>query len=578
MGNYIYTFAVLLVLMVLTPAVCSAQQQREIARMTMPDSLSRTYLHSEATKRLTIDGDTAAAREIWLRIIEEDSTYAPALYNLHQLEEDRLKKLRYAHRAYVADTTNKWYVEGYASSLITMGKYSQAIPAYRRLMRLSPKDIEPYHALAILYSYNKMPYSAISILDSAELRTGYNPYLGEMKLHLLIETRQYDKAIAMGIKGIEEQPYNTKAHINLADAYEVAGRDSLSRATLDAALQLDSTNLETLGALSGYYERRGDTRRMLDYEERILASDEIPLGDKLRRIETFTSNRNFYAQNYIRIGSIIQRLAIAYPNNREVIDAYATHMVSVGNAPQAAEYLRRHLENEATTAQHYTSLMQLYNYIGNTDEMFDLLEVALDRFPEDISVISYAGFIATENKHYDVAIALFEDGFKVCSTDEQRSQILGFLGDIYHETGKDSKAFKAYRKALAYDSDNIAVLNNYAYFLSLLDKELELALEVAEKAIKLAPNNATYIDTYAWVLHRLGRNEEAKTAMSQALSLSAQRDASLLVHYGDILWALGEKFMADTYWKKAVQQGFDKDALEEHIAELKSESTKENKR
>jgi predicted negative regulator of RcsB-dependent stress response len=66
--------------------------------------------------------------------------------------------------------------------------------------------------------------------------------------------------------------------------------------------------------------------------------------------------------------------------------------------------------------------------------------------------------------------------------------------------------------------------------------------------------------------------------MSQALSLSAQRDASLLVHYGDILWALGEKFMADTYWKKAVQQGFDKDALEEHIAELKSESTKENKR
>jgi predicted negative regulator of RcsB-dependent stress response len=51
----------------------------------------------------------------------------------------------------------------------------------------------------------------------------------------------------------------------------------------------------------------------------------------------------------------------------------------------------------------------------------------------------------------------------------------------------------------------------------------------------------------------------------------------LLVHYGDILWALGEKFMADTYWKKAVQQGFDKDALEEHIAELKGESTKENK-
>jgi Tfp pilus assembly protein PilF len=74
------------------------------------------------------------------------------------------------------------------------------------------------------------------------------------------------------------------------------------------------------------------------------------------------------------------------------------------------------------------------------------------------------------------------------------------------------------------------------------------------------------------VLHRLGRNEEAKSVMSQALSLSAQRDASLLAHYGDILWTLGETFMADTYWKKAVSQGYDMEAMEEHIAEIKSKS------
>jgi hypothetical protein len=70
----------------------------------------------------------------------------------------------------------------------------------------------------------------------------------------------------------------------------------------------------------------------------------------------------------------------------------------------------------------------------------------------------------------------------------------------------------------------------------------------------------------------MGRNEEAKSVMSQALSLSAQRDASLLAHYGDILWALGEEFMADTYWKKAVSQGYDKEAMDEHIAEIKAKS------
>ena len=133
----------------------------------------------------------------------------------------------------------------------------------------------------------------------------------------------------------------------------------------------------------------------------------------------------------------------------------------------------------------------------------------------------------------------------------------GAIGDLYHEMGKDKRAFKAYGKALGYNPENVLVLNNYAYYLSLLDKDLEFALQMSEKAVNIESNNASYVDTYAWILHRLGRNEEAKKAMIQALSLSAQRQPSLLIHYGDILWALGEKFMADTYWKKAVDLGYD---------------------
>lgn len=572
--NYILAFVVLLASMVLTPAVCSAQRQRDLERQTLPDSLSRTYRHSEAIKRLSIDGDTTAAREIWQSIIAEDSTYAPALYYLHTLENDLVTSLDYSRRAYAADTTNKWYAKGYATSLISSRKYSQAIPAYRRLMRLSPNDIDAYHALAILYSFNKMPYSAISVLDSAELRIGYHPYLGEMKLRLLIDTRQYDKAIEVGIKGVEEQPYDTNARINLAEAYEVAGRDSLARATLDAAFLIDSTNLDILVALSAYYERRGDTRRMLDYEERLLADDRVSVADKLYRIESFTSNRNFYAQNYIRIGGIIQRLAIAHPNNREVIDCYAEHMIALGNIDQAAEYLRTHLDNEASLANHYIDLMQIYHYLERIEELLEVLEAATIRYPTDISIISFAGFLSMEYSSHEKAIEWFKTGLKVCTNDEERSELWGYIGDVYHDMGNDKRAFKAYRKALNYNPENVLVLNNYAYFLSLLDQDLERALIMSKKAVDLESNNASYVDTYAWILHCLGRNEEAKKIMMTALSLSAQRDASLLIHYGDILWALGEKFMADTYWKKAVEQGYDKHALEEHIAEVMAGATK----
>ena len=578
--NFIHTLVALLALMVLTPSVCSAQRERALERATMPDSLSRTYRHTEAVKRLTIDGDTARAKELWLDIIAEDSTYAPALYNLAQIEDGTPEALEYARKAFAADTTNKWYVRSYASNLIATHKYTQAIPMYRRMMRLAPNDVEAYHALAVLYSYSRMPYTAINILDSAEIRTGYNPYLGEMKLQLLLDTHQYDRAMEAGKRGVLEQPYDARAYINLAEAYERGGRDTLAHQTLEDALKIDSTNLEALTALSYYHERRGDSRRMLDYEERIILNSDMPLAEKLQRIELLTTDRAFYGKNYIKLGSIIQRLAIAYPNNRKVADCYANHMIALGGLEEALDYLARHLTDEGTTSQHYIDAMQLATFLDKEEMAKAWLGEALELYPTDLEIISYAGFYNLANDSYEEAISTFERGLAVCDNDADRSKMCGYIGDIYHEMGKDGKAFKYYRRALKYDGDNAMVLNNYAYFLSLLDKKLERALAMSTRALELEPSNATYVDTRAWVLHRMGRNEEAKSVMSQALSLSAQRDASLLAHYGDILWALGEEFMADTYWKKAVSQGYDKEAMDEHIAEIKakSEAKKSRKR
>jgi Tfp pilus assembly protein PilF len=168
------------------------------------------------------------------------------------------------------------------------------------------------------------------------------------------------------------------------------------------------------------------------------------------------------------------------------------------------------------------------------------------------------------------AITIMRKALKHAVSSEDISLCWGRIGDYYHELQNDAKAFKAYRSALDYNPENVEVLNNYAYYLSLRDEELQKALAMAQLAITLEEDNYNYIDTYAWVLHRLGRNDEAKRYMRQALSLCSQRDANLLMHYADILWALGEEFMANTYWQKAVAEGYDKEAMEAHIVQIKS--------
>ena len=43
----------------------------------LPDSLRRSYRHSDAVQRLAIHGDTISAQQIWRELLEDDDSYAP---------------------------------------------------------------------------------------------------------------------------------------------------------------------------------------------------------------------------------------------------------------------------------------------------------------------------------------------------------------------------------------------------------------------------------------------------------------------------------------------------------------------
>lgn len=553
------------VLMVVATAIVATAAMRT----TLPDSLSRSYRNMDAVKALTIQRDTAKARKIWKDIAREDSTYAPAFYYLSITERDREQSLKYAYSAFVADSTNKWFTQNYADRLVTSGRYTRAIPIFRRLMRLDPKNIQSYHALAIIYGISDMPYSAISILDSAELRLGYNYYLADIKQELLLSTHQYNRAIEEGERRVKEHPYDAVGFTKLANIYEVAGRDSLARVNLDRAFRLDTTNVETIIAIADYYSRKGNTIRMLDYEQHLFRSDNLDIESKLTRLEEYISNRSFYAANYHRIGGIIRQMAIDYPNNRGVIDVYSQHLIAGGYHAEALEYLRRHLEDEGVTEEDYLYVIQLEYYMEDKELAKAEILRGLELFPKSVALHTLYAHLLREDGDYGCAISLLESALESAEDDLTRSSVIGQIGDMYHEMGDDKRAFRYYKRALSLDENNALVLNNYAYFLSLLDKELEKALRMSTLAVELQPTNASYVDTKAWVLHRMGRNEEAKVVMRQALSLSSLMDASLLIHYGDILWALGEEFMAETYWQKAVERGYDKEIMEAHIKLIK---------
>ena len=561
-----------------------------------PDSLAPLYEYTDAIRLIYSERDTAAGRAALLRAIERDTAYAPALYLLGVDAEtnDPAAAAEYSRRAYEADTTNRWYTRQYARTLIIGAHYGEAVPVYEKLLRDEPSEPDNYRMLALLYQQQNKPYSALVILDSAEVRFGRLPGLSHIKRGLLLGTRQFDKALAEAEAIAADEPDDIMSHLALSELYAAAGRDSLALAALRRAGEIDSANIEVLMATSDYYNRRGDYRRYLATVGKIFRNDAMPVGDKLHQWERITSDRSFYGRYYLPISDLIRALVIKYPDNDEVLSAYAMHLLAGGEQESALEIYKQRIARHPDVKSNYEMVVDIESYVmKRPDSTAKYLADALRRFPDDFGLCMREGAANSLLKRYEESEMSFRRALKLADTDSLRSIVHGYIGDLYqtraagvvNPAGDEhfpglfkaidanpqaralmKRCFAEYRRALKFDAENAGVLNNYSYFLSEQGRDIERAVDMGRRAAELV-RNATYLDTYAWALHKAGRNAEAKRTMQQALSLDGTNSAELQMHYGDILASLGERFMAEIYWRRALENGYPADAVAERLGQ-----------
>lgn len=547
------------------------------------DSLRSVYLYTEGIKQQLIARDSVRARELFTEALRSDSTFAPAYYELaaNGLYDTPEEAVGLARSAYERDTTNKWYARLYGQTLIMAQRYDEALAVYRRLRALDSQDPDTYRILSILYEQGKDPYSAIAILDSAELRFGRIPVLSAMKRRLLVATHQMDKAVEEARAMVEAVPYEAEHHTTLAELYGLLGRDSLALVEFGEAMKIDSTDLATLLSLADYYGRRQDYRSQLATIKRIFASDQVPLEMKVRRFEQLTSDTRFYREYYLQLNDLATTLAIRYPHAPEVVALYAQHLIASGELEQALELYKLHLDDQPPVEDYYRSVIDIESYLQRPDSVDRYVERALRLFPDKVEFHLSKGNVLSYSKQYDAAVKAYKNSLRYADSDSLRSIIWGMIGDTWQQIArmpgerksvvrKAMKAcYAAYRRSLGYDKDNTLVLNNYAYFLAEENRDLEQALAMSGRVVELTDKNPTYLDTHAWVLFKLGRADEARKVMQQAVALDSRNSPELLLHYGDILSALGEKFLAELYWRKALEQGYDASEIERRIEQAK---------
>lgn len=103
----------------------------------------------------------------------------------------------------------------------------------------------------------------------------------------------------------------------------------------------------------------------------------------------------------------------------------------------------------------------------------------------------------------DAAIKTLKRGLPLTVSNTQlRADIFTELGNAYNDVKNYVESDKAFENSLQLNPDNPFTLNNYAYFLSVRNENLERAAEMSAASIKLVPDNASLEDTYAWILYK----------------------------------------------------------------------------
>lgn len=541
--------------------------------LTLSEAVEYT---TDGVKQLNLFDDPQSAKALFERAILSDSTYAPARYSLAQLlmYSTPDSALIHAKVAYLQDTLNPRYLAAYAQSEISNEGYEQAQDLFEKLIELQPRDINAYRVLALLYSQYQRGEDAVSLLDSAAVRVGYNPYLANLKRQILISSGQYERALEEANAIAEEMPYSIDGHLALAELYRSAKQDSMARESYKRAMEIDSMSLETLIAVADFnlnternYSNYFKTLRL------ILKSKDMALDGKLTLIKELMSDRDLYRRESIAIGALITTLVIEHPHDESVVEIQAQHLVSMGMIDEALAVFKNRLSDEPPVINYYRSVIDIERYKERIDSVEYYINAAILEFPEEDSFKYELAYQLSANKRYDEAIELYKERLEGAS-DTVRSSLWGTIGDLYHqiaiESQGDKRAFKrsikscyaAYDMALELYPENEMVLNNYAYFLCEYGGDLKRALEMSKLSVEIDGSNPTFIDTYAWLLYRLGRYEEAKVEMRRAVSLDTTQNGEIALHYGAILAALGESTMAAYYWDKALEWGVPSEVVE----------------
>lgn len=553
-----------------------------------------------------MDEDEASAYEYYKKAAAIDPSYSEALsaYGTQRLaaHSDTLQSRAEIARSMMLmrpfvdqypDEYNEGLYYGYIAARID--STDEAIRIFERIADKRPEMTSALIHLSESYIAKGDIDKALEALSRFETIEGHNPQITIKKISYHLSRRDTVGALAEATELVNSDRAQPAFRILKGNMFEMIGNPDSTFYYYSEAERLNPDYGAAKLALANYYREQGDSVKYDTKTYEALLSEDFDLSQKIGLLQDYLQMLLSDKQSTARGDHLFDVLRDQYPHEPQVLDLAARYSAAKQNFDEACEEISYAIDL-APSEESYRGQLMTYQMANDKpeDAMATYRAVKEHLTPSRNLTVLFAS-AAQMAKNYDTAISAYRDIARdiaptipldtvlspaLIPTSVQYddlirlSQVFTSIGDCFYAQKNLPEAFKSYDSALTLYPENALALNNYAYFLSENDGDLDRAAEMSLKSLEGEnSSNPTYLDTYAWILHKKGEDAEAVKYQESAIEESVKEDnehAELYDHYGDILMANDRRKDALEAYEKALSLEPDNDNIQQKIKSLKN--------
>lgn len=500
-----------------------------------------------------------------------DSTNANVLVELgtfYNVLQEKDKALTYLQKAVSHDPTNYYYNMMLAGLSKELGLKQNVVEIYSALHEHYPDKLDLMYELAAAFADNGELQKAIDMLDRLEKSTGITEAVTMSKFRYYSMLEQKEEAFGEIEQIIEKNPSNPAYLVLMGDLYLEDNQSEKAWDYYERAKKIDSSFPALILSRINYYEKQNRKSEAQEELVTAIAGSSMEVETKVQFLTRYLGILQQEKQNMAQANPLFESLFRQYPNYSRLRMIYGNVLMMQNDQKEALKQFRDYITAQPDDPSGYEQIIRITLADEDMETLKSITEEGIKNIPHEPQFYFYLGAAHYQQENYEEALSVFKEGLEhaVIENPLLESDFHGQIGDLNFFLGRKEEAFESYEKALQLNPQNLPVLNNYSYYLSLDKRDLDKAEMMSGITIKAEPMNPTYLDTYGWILFEQGSYIMAKIYLEKAVEYSGENpSAEVLEHYGDLLIKTGEEEKAVQQWIRAKELGGDTEALERKI-------------